>query len=54
MRKYLLHVLIISFVFPFKWVLIGLLGVTLDIVKAPGFIWGGMLGIMGKSINKTT
>jgi len=44
----------LSFIFPFKWVLIGLLGVTLDIVKAPGFIWGGMLGIMGKSINKTT
>jgi glycosyltransferase involved in cell wall biosynthesis len=40
-----------SFVFPFKWVLIGLLGVTLDIVKAPGYIWGGILGIMGKTIN---
>ena len=43
-----------SFVLPFRWVLIGLLGVTLDIVKAPGFIWGGMLGIMGKTIIKTT
>jgi len=43
-----------SFVFPFKWVLIGLLGVTLDIIKAPGYIWGGILGIMGKTINKTT
>jgi glycosyltransferase involved in cell wall biosynthesis len=42
-----------SFIFPFKWVLIGLLGVTLDIVKAPGYIWGGILGIMGKTINKT-
>jgi glycosyltransferase involved in cell wall biosynthesis len=43
-----------SFIFPFKWILIGLLGVTLDIVKAPGYLWGGMLGIMGKTINKTT
>jgi len=42
-----------SFIFPFKWVLIGLLGVALDIVKAPGYIWGGILGIMGKTINKT-
>jgi hypothetical protein len=42
-----------SFVFPFKWVLIGLLGVTLDIVKTPGYIWGGILGVMGKTINKT-
>ena len=43
-----------SFIFPFEWILIGLIGVTLDIVKAPGFIWGGILGIMGKTINKTT
>jgi hypothetical protein len=43
-----------SFIFPFEWILIGLIGVTLDIVKAPGYIWGGILGIMGKTINKTT
>jgi len=43
-----------SFIFPFNWILIGLIGVTLDIVKAPGYIWGGMLGIMGKTIIKTT
>jgi len=43
-----------SFIFPFNWIIIGLIGVTLDIVKAPGYIWGGMLGIMGKTINKTT
>jgi glycosyltransferase involved in cell wall biosynthesis len=42
-----------SFIFPFKWVLIGLLGVTLDIAKAPGYLWGGILGAMGKTINKT-
>jgi glycosyltransferase involved in cell wall biosynthesis len=43
-----------SFIFPFKWILIGLIGVTLDIVKAPGYFWGGILGAMGKTINKTT
>jgi len=43
-----------SFIFPFKWILIGLIGVTLDFVKAPGYIWGGILGIIGKTINKTT
>jgi len=42
-----------SFLFPFNWIIIGLIGVTLDIVKAPGFVWGGILGIMGKTINKT-
>jgi len=43
-----------SFIFPYKWILIGTIGITLDIVKTPGYIWGGMLGIMGKTINKTT
>jgi hypothetical protein len=43
-----------SFIFPYKWILIGMIGVTLDIVKTPGYIWGGMLEIMGKTINKTT
>jgi hypothetical protein len=40
-----------SFIFPHNWILIGLIGVTLDIVKAPGFIWGGMLVILGKTIS---
>jgi len=44
----------LSFIFPFKWILIGLIGVTLDIAKAPGYLCGGMLGAMGKTINKTT
>ncbi len=43
-----------SFIFPYKWILIGMIGVTLDVVKAPGYVWGGILGIMGKTINKTT
>jgi len=43
-----------SFIFPFEWILIGLIGVTLDIVKAPGYLWGGIMGIVGKTINKTT
>ena len=40
-----------SFIFPHNWILIGLIGVTLDIAKAPGFIWGGMLVILGKTIS---
>jgi hypothetical protein len=43
-----------SFIFPVNWIVIGLIGVTLDIVKAPGYLWGGILGAMGKTINKTT
>jgi len=43
-----------SFMFPFEWILIGLVGVTLDIVKTPGYLWGGILGIMGKTIIKIT
>ena len=43
-----------SFIFPFNWIIIGLIGVTLDFAKAPGFIWGGMLAFVGKTINKTT
>jgi glycosyltransferase involved in cell wall biosynthesis len=43
-----------SFIFPFNWIIIGLVGVTLDIVKAPGLIWGGILGSIGKASYKTT
>ena len=41
-----------SFLFPFRWILVGLVGVTLDIVKAPGYILGAILEITGKSARK--
>jgi hypothetical protein len=41
-----------SFLFPFQWIMVGLVGVSLDIVKAPGYFLGAVLEIMGKSISK--
>jgi len=33
----------VSYLFPFKWIKVGLLGLALDIVKAPGYIFGAIL-----------
>ena len=33
-----------SFLFPFKWIRVGLLGLSLDLVKAPGYVVGSFLG----------
>jgi glycosyltransferase involved in cell wall biosynthesis len=33
----------LSYLFPLNWVLIGALGIALDIVKAPGYLLGGMM-----------
>lgn len=35
-----------KYIFPLRWILIGLIGVLLDIVKAPGYTWGAILEIM--------
>jgi len=43
-----------SFLFPFRWVQVGLIGVCLDIVKAPGYCLGAMLEIMGRSTSRKT
>lgn len=34
-----------SFLFPWRWLGAGILGLTLDIAKAPGYIWGALLEI---------
>ena len=34
-----------SFLFPFKWIQVGLLGLSLDLVKAPGYVVGAMIGV---------
>ena len=34
-----------SFLFPFKWIRVGLLGLFLDLVKAPGYIVGSFIGL---------
>ena len=33
-----------SFLFPFRWIQVGLLGLSLDLVKAPGYVVGSFLG----------
>lgn len=43
----------LSFLFPWRWLLVGLVGLCLDIVKPPGYVWGAILGFMGKSIRKS-
>ena len=35
----------IKYLFPFRWVLIGSLGLCLDILKAPGYIYGALVSI---------
>jgi len=34
-----------GFLFPFKWIQVGLLGLSLDLVKAPGYVVGAMIGV---------
>ncbi len=38
-----------SFLFPFNWVLIGVLGIVLDIAKAPGYVLGAILATFSRS-----
>ncbi|MDB9790391.1 glycosyltransferase family 2 protein [Gammaproteobacteria bacterium] len=33
----------LSYLFPLNWILVGALGIALDIVKAPGYLLGGMM-----------
>ena len=33
----------LSYLFPFRWVLVGLLGILLDLVKAPGYLLAGIM-----------
>lgn len=43
----------LSFLFPWRWLVVGLVGLCLDIVKTPGYVWGAILELMGKSIRKS-
>lgn len=43
----------ISFLFPWRWLVVGLVGLCLDIIKAPGYCWGAILGFMGRTISKS-
>jgi hypothetical protein len=32
------------YLFPFRWIKVGVLGLIMDLVKAPGFIFGSIVG----------
>jgi hypothetical protein len=42
-----------AYLFPLRWIRVGLLGLTLDLIKAPGYVigalLGGFLGLLRKS-----
>ena len=40
-----------SFLFPFRWIKIGLLGLLLDLIKLPGYTLGAFISIFRESIN---
>ena len=44
----------VSFLLPFRWLLIGIIGIFLDIVKAPGLIWGSILLLYKRVTNLFT
>ncbi len=35
-----------DYLYPFRWIVVGLLGLILDVAKAPGFIFGALLGLL--------
>jgi len=37
-----------GFLFPFSWINVGLLGFSLDIIKAPGYVFGAIITILRK------
>jgi hypothetical protein len=34
-----------EYLFPLKWIQVGLLGLSLDLVKAPVYVYGGLIGV---------
>ncbi len=44
----------LSFLFPFNWVLIGMLGIALDVAKAPGYVLGAILATFSRSRSHKT
>jgi len=38
-----------NYLFPFRWIQVGLVGLSLDLVKAPGYIVGAILPLLGVS-----
>ena len=40
----------LSYLFPLKWIQISLLGLLIDLIKAPGYIYGGLIGLIGNIV----
>ena len=38
-----------NFIFPFRWIHVGLVGLSLDLVKAPGYVVGAIFSFLGLS-----
>ena len=38
----------VGYLFPFKWIKVGLLGLSLDLVKAPGYVVGAVISLINK------
>ena len=38
----------INYLFPINWIFVGILGLILDLAKAPGYIYGGMVLLISK------
>ncbi len=47
----LTHGIMSKYLFPFNWILVGGLGILLDIVKAPGYLIGSVLSIFVKKLD---
>ena len=47
----LTHGIAKNYLFPFNWFVVGLLGIFLDIVKAPGYLIGSVLSVFVKRLN---
>jgi len=41
-----------DYLFPFRWIYIGLVGLSFDIIKAPGYLLGALLGTISFSKKK--
>jgi len=39
-----------SYLFPWRWITVGFVGLILDVVKAPGYLWGAIVEIVGRPI----
>jgi glycosyltransferase involved in cell wall biosynthesis len=44
----------LSYLFPFRWILVGLLGILLDIIKSPGYLLGAVLASFIRSSDRAS